>query len=155
MFTKFVRTTRSSFSAAGAKLVRRVSGKAAHKTSPATAVYNVSRLSEEIFQREDKFGAHNYHPLPVALCKAQGQPTPRDYSQLTRWFREHRHLKHAFCSFSTSRGILYRTMFVTPKVIATFLSKLKTHHFNIAFYNHIICWLYCLTFIVLFTAPLS
>lgn len=28
--------------------------------------------SEMIFDREDKYGAHNYHPLPVALCKGQG-----------------------------------------------------------------------------------
>ncbi|XP_046658273.1 ornithine aminotransferase, mitochondrial isoform X2 [Homalodisca vitripennis] len=28
--------------------------------------------SEQIFAREDKFGAHNYHPVPVALCKGQG-----------------------------------------------------------------------------------
>lgn len=28
--------------------------------------------SEEVFCREDKFGAHNYHPLPVALCRGQG-----------------------------------------------------------------------------------
>lgn len=28
--------------------------------------------SIEVFEREDKFGAHNYHPLPVALCKGQG-----------------------------------------------------------------------------------
>ncbi|XP_051173811.1 ornithine aminotransferase, mitochondrial [Leptopilina boulardi] len=28
--------------------------------------------SQEIFQREDKYGAHNYHPLPVALCRAEG-----------------------------------------------------------------------------------
>lgn len=25
-----------------------------------------------MFDRESKYGAHNYHPLPVALCKAQG-----------------------------------------------------------------------------------
>ena len=81
MLAKFLRTPRSGLSAAGAKLVRRLSGKAAHKTSPETAVFNVSRLSEEIFQREDKFGAHNYHPLPVALCKAQGQSTLRGYLQ--------------------------------------------------------------------------
>jgi len=30
-------------------------------------------------------------------------------------------------------------MFVTPIVIAIVLSKLKTHYFNIAFYNHILC----------------
>lgn len=28
--------------------------------------------SEIVFQREQKYGAHNYHPLPVALCKAEG-----------------------------------------------------------------------------------
>ncbi|KAK6635703.1 hypothetical protein RUM43_007395 [Polyplax serrata] len=28
--------------------------------------------SEEVFRREDKFGAHNYHPLPVALCRGEG-----------------------------------------------------------------------------------
>lgn len=25
-----------------------------------------------VFERENKYGAHNYHPLPVALCKANG-----------------------------------------------------------------------------------
>ncbi|XP_063697125.1 ornithine aminotransferase, mitochondrial-like [Culicoides brevitarsis] len=28
--------------------------------------------SNEVFAREDQFGAHNYHPLPVALCKGEG-----------------------------------------------------------------------------------
>nr|XP_003705904.2 PREDICTED: ornithine aminotransferase, mitochondrial [Megachile rotundata] len=28
--------------------------------------------SHEVFERESKYGAHNYHPLPVALCKAEG-----------------------------------------------------------------------------------
>ncbi|KYN08380.1 Ornithine aminotransferase, mitochondrial [Cyphomyrmex costatus] len=28
--------------------------------------------SQQVFDRESKYGAHNYHPLPVALCKAQG-----------------------------------------------------------------------------------
>lgn len=28
--------------------------------------------SHMIFEREDKYGAHNYHPLPVALCKGKG-----------------------------------------------------------------------------------
>merc|ERR1719162_1129937 len=27
--------------------------------------------SKEIFEREDKYGAHNYHPLPVALNKGK------------------------------------------------------------------------------------
>jgi ornithine--oxo-acid transaminase len=41
----------------------------------ATAVKSQSHTgekSEMIFQREDKYGAHNYHPLPVALSKAKG-----------------------------------------------------------------------------------
>jgi len=29
--------------------------------------------SQAIFEREDKFGAHNYHPLPVALSRAKGK----------------------------------------------------------------------------------
>jgi len=29
--------------------------------------------SQQIFDREAKFGAHNYHPLPVALCKGKGK----------------------------------------------------------------------------------
>ncbi|CAH8535617.1 unnamed protein product [Heterobilharzia americana] len=31
-----------------------------------------SKLSEVVYSREDKFGAHNYHPLPVALSKGKG-----------------------------------------------------------------------------------
>lgn len=28
--------------------------------------------AEDIFEREQKYGAHNYHPLPVALSKGEG-----------------------------------------------------------------------------------
>ncbi len=28
--------------------------------------------SEEVFAREDKYGAHNYLPIPAALCKGEG-----------------------------------------------------------------------------------
>lgn len=27
---------------------------------------------QTVFDREDKYGAHNYHPIPVALCKGEG-----------------------------------------------------------------------------------
>lgn len=27
--------------------------------------------SKEVFERESKYGAHNYHPIPVALCKGK------------------------------------------------------------------------------------
>ncbi|XP_063607340.1 ornithine aminotransferase, mitochondrial-like [Penaeus indicus] len=38
------------------------------------AVSSVQRglSTQEVIAREEKFGAHNYHPLPVALSKAQG-----------------------------------------------------------------------------------
>ena len=32
----------------------------------------IGEKSEAIFKREDKYGAHNYHPLPVAIEKAKG-----------------------------------------------------------------------------------
>ena len=28
--------------------------------------------SKELMQLEDKYGAHNYHPLPVVLAKGEG-----------------------------------------------------------------------------------
>lgn len=28
--------------------------------------------SKMVFEREDKYGAHNYHPLPVALDRGEG-----------------------------------------------------------------------------------
>lgn len=31
-----------------------------------------SLTSQIVFDREDKYGAHNYHPLPAALCKGEG-----------------------------------------------------------------------------------
>lgn len=29
--------------------------------------------SKQIFEREEKYGAHNYHPLPVALSRGKGK----------------------------------------------------------------------------------
>jgi hypothetical protein len=47
----------------------------ATKVSAATAEdlsASMGAASEAIFKREDKYGAHNYHPLPVALCRGEG-----------------------------------------------------------------------------------
>lgn len=33
---------------------------------------SMGAASEAVFKREDKYGAHNYHPLPVALCRGRG-----------------------------------------------------------------------------------
>lgn len=40
-------------------------------STPASKTLN-ELTPEEIFQREDTYGAHNYHPLPAALCRAKG-----------------------------------------------------------------------------------
>ncbi|XP_034426154.1 ornithine aminotransferase, mitochondrial isoform X2 [Hippoglossus hippoglossus] len=45
-----------------------------HSASSATSKLRVERplTPEEIYAREDKHGAHNYHPLPVALERGEG-----------------------------------------------------------------------------------
>lgn len=43
--------------------------------SPAASKVKADRplTSEEIYAREEKYGAHNYHPLPVALERGEGE----------------------------------------------------------------------------------
>ena len=41
--------------------------------APATEKKVFTSKSEEVFNREDKYGAHNYHPLPVALSRGEGK----------------------------------------------------------------------------------
>ncbi|TPP67589.1 Ornithine aminotransferase mitochondrial [Fasciola gigantica] len=36
------------------------------------AVRKQTKKSEDVYTKEDRYGAHNYHPLPVAISKAQG-----------------------------------------------------------------------------------
>ena len=38
------------------------------------ATYQSSRsmTSQQVFEKEAKYGAHNYHPIPVALSKGKG-----------------------------------------------------------------------------------
>ncbi|KAK7111075.1 ornithine aminotransferase, mitochondrial-like [Littorina saxatilis] len=39
---------------------------------PAVGPVKIGAASQEVFKRENKYGAHNYAPLPVALCKGEG-----------------------------------------------------------------------------------
>lgn len=39
--------------------------------------------SEDIYAREDKYGAHNYHPLPVALERGEGELVFPEILQIT------------------------------------------------------------------------
>lgn len=42
------------------------------RTLSTSSVFNSKLSPDQIFAREDKYGAHNYHPLPVALSKGKG-----------------------------------------------------------------------------------
>ena len=46
--------------------------RSAASTSAATPV-RIGAASQAVFDRENKYGAHNYHPLPVALAKGEGK----------------------------------------------------------------------------------
>lgn len=70
MLSRFARTTGSLSAAVGTKLVRGCASSTAPRTN--SVAYNIGKRSQEIFEREDRCGAHNYHPLPVALRKAEG-----------------------------------------------------------------------------------
>ncbi|KAF4518381.1 hypothetical protein B566_EDAN007109 [Ephemera danica] len=43
-----------------------------NQTQAATMSVPGKLNSAEVMAREEKYGAHNYHPLPVALCRAEG-----------------------------------------------------------------------------------
>ncbi|KTF80576.1 hypothetical protein cypCar_00038768 [Cyprinus carpio] len=47
---------------------KRASSSAASRAEPAEHALT----SEEVYAREDRYGAHNYHPLPVALERGEG-----------------------------------------------------------------------------------
>jgi ornithine--oxo-acid transaminase len=50
-------------------------GKATQKSATAKAHEPKNKLGEKsefVFKREEKYGAHNYHPLPVAIARAKG-----------------------------------------------------------------------------------
>ncbi|KAH8373307.1 hypothetical protein KR009_000390 [Drosophila setifemur] len=44
----------------------------AQKTAAQETAASSGSLSEAVYARENKYGAHNYHPLPVALSKGEG-----------------------------------------------------------------------------------
>lgn len=42
------------------------------KATMAKPASSAVSASQQVFDREDKYGAHNYHPIPVALCRGKG-----------------------------------------------------------------------------------
>ncbi|XP_028391358.1 ornithine aminotransferase, mitochondrial-like [Dendronephthya gigantea] len=48
------------------------SSKLSRRNLSCTASCSSPLSTKDIFKREQQYGAHNYHPLPVALCKGEG-----------------------------------------------------------------------------------
>lgn len=46
--------------------------RALHQTAPASG----QLTTKQVLEREHRYGAHNYHPLPVAICRAKGEQSP-------------------------------------------------------------------------------
>lgn len=63
----FVRNQRSIANSLFVSTRRRMSS-----VTEEAAVTGAGPKSRQIFERENKFGAFNYHPIPVALCRGQG-----------------------------------------------------------------------------------
>ncbi|XP_048464871.1 ornithine aminotransferase, mitochondrial [Rhincodon typus] len=67
MLSRFSRCVNSSTST----LKRRLKT-VAYTATETSLKFEKSLTSEEVFAREEKYGAHNYSPLPVALAKGEG-----------------------------------------------------------------------------------
>lgn len=69
----------SAISSSTSNIVKSASGKnnihdssTVKKAAMAKPSKTLQLTSQMVFDREDKYGAHNYHPLPVALAKGEG-----------------------------------------------------------------------------------
>ena len=69
---KTIRPIAGLFNGWRASLVRTKATKVSAATAEDMSV-SMGAASEVIFKRENKYGAHNYHPLPVALCRGEGR----------------------------------------------------------------------------------
>ena len=54
-------------------VIRSVTGISRQFSKPASKPQQSGSQSQLVFDRENKYGAHNYHPLPVALSKGKGK----------------------------------------------------------------------------------
>lgn len=75
MANAIVRRVLNTQSWAKASSLQLTSRSKATQVSAATAEdmeLTMGAESQAVFKREEKYGAHNYHPLPVALCRAKG-----------------------------------------------------------------------------------
>lgn len=66
------RLTQQAARSAGAAGHRCLSRTASARTQPRQERVNSALTTDEVMAREDKYGAHNYKPLPVAICRGEG-----------------------------------------------------------------------------------
>ena len=66
-------TSTSSAAPLGSRLISGSSSSSSALAEAAVAAEDdVSSKTAAVIEREDKYGAHNYHPLPVALARGEG-----------------------------------------------------------------------------------
>lgn len=69
--SRVIRATNYSPSVRTSATVLPLSRQLATQTATSSSS-GIKSKSEGVFERENKYGAHNYHPLPVALCRGSG-----------------------------------------------------------------------------------
>ncbi|XP_067908897.1 ornithine aminotransferase, mitochondrial-like isoform X2 [Heterodontus francisci] len=72
VFLKMLSRFSHSISSSASVLKRRLKTVAYSAATETSLKSEKSLTSEEVFAREEKYGAHNYSPLPVALAKGEG-----------------------------------------------------------------------------------
>ena len=108
----------AAISGAVCRLARSASSSATQDTAP-------SEEQQKVIDREDTYGAHNYHPLPVVLTKAEGVfvwdvDGKRYYDFLSAYSavnQGHSHPKVGFCWIpqSLSRVLFSKLMLYQTK----------------------------------------
>lgn len=115
MFSSSVAGVRLTLVASKNKfLLSEISKRAAHKLS-----------TEDIIKREEKYGAHNYHPIPAAICKGEGVHV---------WDVEGKHYFDFLSAYSAvNQGHCH------PKIVDALVQQAKTLPLiSRAFYNDVL-----------------
>ncbi|ESO00619.1 hypothetical protein HELRODRAFT_101030 [Helobdella robusta] len=64
--------SRKSSSSSSSSSGNRTLHKSASSVIPDSELQGIGKLSAQILEKDEKYGAHNYHPLPVALSRGKG-----------------------------------------------------------------------------------
>lgn len=97
-------------------------------------VHKKGLTSQEVFDREGKYGAHNYHPLPVALSRGAGVflwdvEGKRYYDFLSAYSavnqgHSHPQIVQALCDQATKLALTSRAFY--SDVLGKYIYKIHT-----------------------------